>query len=147
MIRRPPRSTLFPYTTLFRSPLDRGRRLVGLSRLSKALALRTRERVQGDRARSKTHRKLLKARPGGLRGRRRPRACPTNSAALPILGNLSGIGQDCPSHYWATAMVTLSVVVTPPIRICRDTAFPMGVVGSGTTPIWYSLTNCGESTE
>src|SRR5256885_3564389 len=25
MIRRPPRSTLFPYTTLFRSPLDRTR--------------------------------------------------------------------------------------------------------------------------
>src|SRR3712207_8575422 len=25
MIRRPPRSTLFPYTTLFRSPPDRGR--------------------------------------------------------------------------------------------------------------------------
>src|SRR2546429_5867962 len=24
MIRRPPRSTLFPYTTLFRSPADRG---------------------------------------------------------------------------------------------------------------------------
>src|SRR2546422_2838379 len=24
MIRRPPRSTLFPYTTLFRSPLNRG---------------------------------------------------------------------------------------------------------------------------
>src|ERR1017187_4647982 len=29
------------------------------------------------RARSKTHRKLLKGGPGGLRGRRRPRACPT----------------------------------------------------------------------
>jgi predicted nucleic acid-binding protein len=29
-------------------------------------------------ARSKTHRKLLKARLGGLRGRRRPRACPTD---------------------------------------------------------------------
>src|ERR1039457_5734665 len=29
------------------------------------------------RAQSKTHRKLLKARPGGLRGRRRPRVCPT----------------------------------------------------------------------
>src|SRR5438874_8361977 len=28
MIRRPPRSTLFPYTTLFRSPLDTGH-LVG----------------------------------------------------------------------------------------------------------------------
>src|SRR5256885_6450987 len=26
MIRRPPRSTLFPYTTLFRSPASRGRR-------------------------------------------------------------------------------------------------------------------------
>src|SRR3712207_8410992 len=26
MIRRPPRSTLFPYTTLFRSPRDRGLR-------------------------------------------------------------------------------------------------------------------------
>src|SRR5260370_22833894 len=24
MIRRPPRSTLFPYTTLFRSPIDKG---------------------------------------------------------------------------------------------------------------------------
>src|SRR5256885_8287055 len=30
MIRRPPRSTLFPYTTLFRSPVQRDRRdLVG----------------------------------------------------------------------------------------------------------------------
>src|SRR5437868_9566796 len=30
MIRRPPRSTLFPYTTLFRSALDARRDLVGL---------------------------------------------------------------------------------------------------------------------
>src|SRR5690348_18098569 len=29
MIRRPPRSTLFPYTTLFRSRLARGQRVVG----------------------------------------------------------------------------------------------------------------------
>src|SRR5260370_29890144 len=29
MIRRPPRSTLFPYTTLFRSVVDRRHRLVG----------------------------------------------------------------------------------------------------------------------
>src|SRR3712207_7607405 len=28
MIRRPPRSTLFPYTTLCRSPVDRGRQHV-----------------------------------------------------------------------------------------------------------------------
>src|SRR2546427_6918538 len=30
MIRRPPRSTLFPYTTLFRSPAARQRTLAGL---------------------------------------------------------------------------------------------------------------------
>src|SRR3712207_8357768 len=30
MIRRPPRSTLFPYTTLFRSAVDRGARLADL---------------------------------------------------------------------------------------------------------------------
>src|SRR2546422_5769129 len=30
MIRRPPRSTLFPYTTLFRSPLEPGGRVVRL---------------------------------------------------------------------------------------------------------------------
>src|SRR3712207_7852094 len=30
MIRRPPRSTLFPYTTLFRSVLDVGRTLAGI---------------------------------------------------------------------------------------------------------------------
>src|SRR5260370_26744607 len=29
MIRRPPRSTLFPYTTLFRSPADEDRALAG----------------------------------------------------------------------------------------------------------------------
>src|SRR5258708_32096069 len=29
MIRRPPRSTLFPYTTLFRSRADGGRRIAG----------------------------------------------------------------------------------------------------------------------
>src|SRR5258708_16660767 len=33
MIRRPPRSTLFPYTTLFRSPDSRGRRRAGRSPL------------------------------------------------------------------------------------------------------------------
>src|SRR3712207_8237734 len=31
MIRRPPRSTLFPYTTLFRSPGSSGRRVTSLS--------------------------------------------------------------------------------------------------------------------
>src|SRR3712207_9041208 len=45
MIRRPPRSTLFPYTTLFRSRLERAQRLsvVG-ARLGQLLG----RRVEGD---------------------------------------------------------------------------------------------------
>src|SRR2546427_9202790 len=44
MIRRPPRSTLFPYTTLFRSALEKTRALLALARrvshpLSLVLAL------------------------------------------------------------------------------------------------------------
>src|SRR2546422_6335147 len=38
MIRRPPRSTLFPYTTLFRSPADVGLLLLELRLLGAALA-------------------------------------------------------------------------------------------------------------
>src|SRR5256885_7884569 len=34
MIRRPPRSTLFPYTTLFRSPQPHRRRIIGRPRRS-----------------------------------------------------------------------------------------------------------------
>src|SRR3712207_6937154 len=57
MIRRPPRSTLFPYTTLFRSP-DHGRRA--------ARAAAGREpRRRGQRLRGRRGR-----RPGGGRGRR-----------------------------------------------------------------------------
>src|SRR2546427_8373443 len=41
MIRRPPRSTLFPYTTLFRSLVDASGRVVGLntSGLARGMAL------------------------------------------------------------------------------------------------------------
>src|SRR5256885_3663690 len=38
MIRRPPRSTLFPYTTLFRSPHDRAARGLGSRELARLLA-------------------------------------------------------------------------------------------------------------
>src|SRR2546430_4901592 len=37
MIRRPPRSTLFPYTTLFRSRRERSIRLRGRTRATRAL--------------------------------------------------------------------------------------------------------------
>src|SRR3712207_7193637 len=45
MIRRPPRSTLFPYTTLFRSPP--GVRVVGLLRRTRATDPRTGRRRPG----------------------------------------------------------------------------------------------------
>src|SRR5258708_37895278 len=45
MIRRPPRSTLFPYTTLFRSPC--GLRLEPAARLGPAHAVEHRSRVAG----------------------------------------------------------------------------------------------------
>src|SRR3989442_4538809 len=45
MIRRPPRSTLFPYTTLFRSPfLDIGRRVAEIDVLLRAVEHRRRDR-------------------------------------------------------------------------------------------------------
>src|SRR5258708_28064202 len=58
MIRRPPRSTLFPYTTLFRSPLARGvrpRRRAPHGRPARAAAPRRRERPpHGDRSEEHT---------------------------------------------------------------------------------------------
>src|ERR1035437_1797683 len=59
------------YLIVGRSPWTAADALVGLSRLSKALVLRTKERVQG-------------VCPGG---------CPTNSAAPPILGRVCGISR------------------------------------------------------
>src|SRR3712207_8293294 len=76
MIRRPPRSTLFPYTTLFRSRLDHGRRERGLSaapayRLARGQDHRAREAAAGRRrsreglrqdARSEEHTSELQSR-------------------------------------------------------------------------------------
>src|SRR3712207_5977034 len=50
MIRRPPRSTLFPYTTLFRSPLSDARLLAHLERLDDLLDLDVVERPETDTA-------------------------------------------------------------------------------------------------
>src|SRR5438034_3074462 len=55
MIRRPPRSTLFPYTTLFRSEvkalLQRAKRDPALREAQRALAAEVTERVHGEAAR------------------------------------------------------------------------------------------------
>src|SRR5215813_14471186 len=53
MIRRPPRSTLFPYTTLFRSPPPASRSLRGLGRSPSATTWR----------RSEEHTSELQSRP------------------------------------------------------------------------------------
>src|SRR4051812_49571263 len=59
MIRRPPRSTLFPYTTLFRSRSAAPcRRLFGVARGIAGIAGDVRRRVQdtdGDAVREETH--------------------------------------------------------------------------------------------
>src|SRR3712207_9519077 len=62
MIRRPPRSTLFPYTTLFRSGASRG--LGGLADAAQPAPERPqREPVGGDRhARSEEHTSELQSR-------------------------------------------------------------------------------------
>src|SRR3989442_9973870 len=77
MIRRPPRSTLFPYTTLFRSPdedaagcLGGHQVLAGVQARERVVAVRVRARaeVAGERAahdppRSEEHTSELQSRP------------------------------------------------------------------------------------
>src|SRR5690349_22678210 len=61
MIRRPPRSTLFPYTTLFRSRLG----LLGPAdgaRLHDRVVLLERPALRGDRRRSEEHTSELQSR-------------------------------------------------------------------------------------
>src|SRR3712207_8650273 len=70
MIRRPPRSTLFPYTTLFRSdPVSAAARhwigtntSAGAAGLSDRLLFRLRSLVRGSRLRSEEHTSELQSR-------------------------------------------------------------------------------------
>src|SRR3712207_9374941 len=84
MIRRPPRSTLFPYTTLFRSPLSDGDARVrgtrgGLSlRLSLSLSLRLRAAGVGGGVREESERERRERE----RLQRRERACVRVRACL-----------------------------------------------------------------
>src|SRR3712207_8869345 len=54
MIRRPPRSTLFPYTTLFRSPVRRAARLAGQSLAAADARARTDAEPGGKRSEEHT---------------------------------------------------------------------------------------------
>src|SRR3989442_6022455 len=62
MIRRPPRSTLFPYTTLFRSERAFGRRHAQLARLALLLGRERQQRAPGVE-RSEEHTSELQSRP------------------------------------------------------------------------------------
>src|SRR5690348_17696470 len=66
MIRPPPRSTLFPYTTLFRSPADHARR-----KRSHGIVAR-----QGKREADESRQRLLEARRQGRRRVRPQQAAP-----------------------------------------------------------------------
>src|SRR3712207_8560758 len=67
MIRRPPRSTLFPYTTLFRSPVEDAQSGTGDSVAAYPLVLTNLGRVScvvvGGGARSEEHTSELQSRP------------------------------------------------------------------------------------
>src|SRR5438874_3857662 len=62
MLRRPPRSTLFPYTTLFRSAQPRAGGDVGHGRQLQRLAIQTEERKSLANNRSEEHTSELQSR-------------------------------------------------------------------------------------
>src|SRR2546422_8043191 len=63
MIRRPPRSTLFPYTTLFRSRIIRGSPTASWGRsLSKTCASKRRNSARSSEPRSEEHTSELQSR-------------------------------------------------------------------------------------
>src|SRR5438874_13456642 len=61
MIRRPPRSTLFPYTTLFRSRIKTGRSLAARRSVS-SVERGTPEQIDAKTARSEEHTSELQSR-------------------------------------------------------------------------------------
>src|SRR3712207_7899004 len=71
MIRRPPRSTLFPYTTLFRSPLGERAGAEGQEPVRRHAHARVRAGPEAERERQRDGRDRLVAHPGDLRPERR----------------------------------------------------------------------------
>src|SRR2546429_5796735 len=86
MIRRPPRSTLFPYTTLFRSVLP-GQSLAHARRLCPQAVIRTRDLDTYAQRRSEEHTSELQARLQLvcplLLGKKKPADAPTRHRHQP----------------------------------------------------------------
>src|SRR5258708_40074821 len=92
MIRRPPRSTLFPYTTLFRSPQEGSSNFRETFRLPQLLlSLETaprRAQIRSLYARPEPHRQLRRARQ--LRSSRR-----TQKAQRPVKVGVGELAESC----------------------------------------------------
>src|SRR5687768_18541432 len=95
MIRRPPRSTLFPYTTLFRSQLDLGRKR------REALAERRPVLVR-EHGRRDEHRNLMTVGDGLERG-------PQRDFGLAVRSEERRVGKECrsraPPHHLKTKLI------------------------------------------
>src|SRR3712207_9537631 len=84
MIRRPPRSTLFPYTTLFRSALERDRRRAGtLDALETLRRVAAHAAVAGRARRRRAALRALLGPAGHLAAQRRGRGPRGAAAARP----------------------------------------------------------------
>src|SRR5215208_3098695 len=139
MIRRPPRSTLFPYTTLFRSSPDRHRDGVSSRRAS------ARERFAEDRKSTRLHsshvaisyavfclkktkdrepepRPVEPHRPVPTRTRRNPRACfaPRTTTATPTRHRCPRLPFFFLNDTATTEIYTLSLHDALPIRAAED---------------------------
>src|SRR2546422_11609539 len=100
MIRRPPRSTLFPYTTLFRS-VDVGH--AALAQLLEALVTRVEQLAREARGAVQASRRLRRGADGGAaarprRGRRRFRHHPDQEG--PVGGAEAGGAGVPPAPLW-----------------------------------------------
>src|SRR2546426_11530718 len=101
MIRRPPRSTLFPYTTLFRSHLHPGELGVrgALHLFGDAEALQQGCGARGEvlgagllaRKAAAVDEQDVETGTGEVRGRRRPRGARTHHHRIPDLGHRSAV--------------------------------------------------------
>src|SRR5260370_42407715 len=110
MIRRPPRSTLFPYTTLFRSHIAEPRRRSGL------VVSRCREALPRTRALASRHRGQVPASvfPARIAGSRPALRCQNRSAQPP--GHRQMIGEPPEWALWVMVGLLAFVMLLPTIK-------------------------------
>src|SRR3989449_11781809 len=104
MIRRPPRSTLFPYTTLFRS-VDVGH--AALAQLLEDLVTRVEQLAREARGAVQASRRLRRGAGGGAAAgpRRRRRRVPLHPDQQgPLAGGGGGGGRGPPGALWGAAV-------------------------------------------